>query len=626
MAALLPNRAYDVFNPFDGGGAARGAAMGDAQQWGISIEKLLMSGRFGVESLAGMTALPKASLRDNDTLYVNATGVGGPFYWDADATDTPDGGTVFASDEGGAGRWKRRLDGPVWAHYYGAKGDGATDDTEALVAWLAGPGPWAILQPVVEYITNAPLVIAHEQIIECYGRVVIKAGSTFLGSALLKSKDFDSLTGTNKWLYSDGVPSGFGWRGYLRLDGSGNEIYGVQFYGKRFAVGEGEIHNCYMGGWYSECAYAGGQQSYRDMPENTPGVLWVRECAYGSGRVGVHYRGPHDGHIHALNLRGPTGDVGSIGLKVDQQVDVYGGTLDIDHVHVYGFTDNVDVSSSFKCSRVISESAHAAGAIFAAPTGQKIIVSQMEMYTNARSADVYSLQISGFGVTVDNLELTDDEGKGGVSLSGERHFVRGWIRGVNAQDNSIGLRTNQAGRCHIDVDVSGYSATGCIGWREAPTTACNHNHVQISLNNCTTGFALGTRGHGNHYHISGALVAGQTAHSGNRPRAGGLETVTCTIRVGSTPKLSHQEIVAANVVALDTTTEQTIVVPHNLYAMPYPEHVSGIIGGGSDVSDWGPPYIRVWDVSASDVTFRVRLSGASATAGALANLQLRAHV
>ncbi len=68
-------------------------------------------------------------------------GGGGAFYWDSTAADPIDGGTLFAAP---AGRWKRLFDGPIQVQWFGARGDGITDDTSAIQAahryYTAGKG------------------------------------------------------------------------------------------------------------------------------------------------------------------------------------------------------------------------------------------------------------------------------------------------------------------------------------------------------------------------------------------------------------------------------------------------------------------------------------------------------
>lgn len=82
------------------------------------------------------SALPAA----NDTAillgyYVAGDSGGGDFYWDSASIETEDGGTIFQITGVTTGRWKRAETATfVSVRWFGAKGDGTTDDTLALNA------------------------------------------------------------------------------------------------------------------------------------------------------------------------------------------------------------------------------------------------------------------------------------------------------------------------------------------------------------------------------------------------------------------------------------------------------------------------------------------------------------
>ena len=59
-------------------------------------------------------------------------GGGGSFYWDALSVEADNGGTVIIPDVGGTGRWKRIVEGKVNVLWFGAKGDGTTNDLLAF--------------------------------------------------------------------------------------------------------------------------------------------------------------------------------------------------------------------------------------------------------------------------------------------------------------------------------------------------------------------------------------------------------------------------------------------------------------------------------------------------------------
>jgi len=54
------------------------------------------------------------------------------FEWDANSTEDDNGGTIIKLDSVDAGRYKLKYDGSVNVKWFGAVGDGVTDDTEAI--------------------------------------------------------------------------------------------------------------------------------------------------------------------------------------------------------------------------------------------------------------------------------------------------------------------------------------------------------------------------------------------------------------------------------------------------------------------------------------------------------------
>lgn len=72
--------------------------------------------------------------------YTPDDGGGGRFYYDEDSVEDDNGGTIIQPTAvSGAGRWKRVLtDGIINVRWFGAKGDGATDDFDAIMAAYNG--------------------------------------------------------------------------------------------------------------------------------------------------------------------------------------------------------------------------------------------------------------------------------------------------------------------------------------------------------------------------------------------------------------------------------------------------------------------------------------------------------
>lgn len=93
--------------------------------------------------------------------YAPGDGGGDTFYWDSASTAADNGGTIIRPNAvlaANPGRWLRIFSGAVNIRWFGAKGDGVTDDTPALTAAAntskiveAPYGDYVILSPVTIY-------------------------------------------------------------------------------------------------------------------------------------------------------------------------------------------------------------------------------------------------------------------------------------------------------------------------------------------------------------------------------------------------------------------------------------------------------------------------------------------
>lgn len=78
-----------------------------------------------ISEMAGNTQISVAGY------YTPGDGGGGTFYYDSGSSTTDNGGTIIAPNAG-SGRWKRIYSGAVNVKWFGAKGDGTTDDSAAI--------------------------------------------------------------------------------------------------------------------------------------------------------------------------------------------------------------------------------------------------------------------------------------------------------------------------------------------------------------------------------------------------------------------------------------------------------------------------------------------------------------
>lgn len=141
---------------------------------------------YNVATVLDLTSIVNPSI--NDTVVVTEEGRGGVFIYRADGTSN--GGTIF--DSSGAGKWHRQYEGSVNVKWFGAKGDGVTDDTLAIqncidTVWLYGGGSI--------YLSNGVYLLSESNLNEIYENEGVE----------LSSNDLCLVVRENVSLIGDGI-------------------------------------------------------------------------------------------------------------------------------------------------------------------------------------------------------------------------------------------------------------------------------------------------------------------------------------------------------------------------------------------------------------------------------------
>ncbi|MBS1529699.1 MAG: right-handed parallel beta-helix repeat-containing protein, partial [Bacteroidetes bacterium] len=139
-------------------------------------------------------------------------GGGGEFYWDNVSTLTDNGGTIIKATPA-TGRWIRVFQQPVNVQWFGAKGDGSTDDTtninNAIGAITAGE---VVFVPGLTYVISGTLTISNPLTVDLSGATLQFASSVSTTNVAAFTISHDNVTVRNgivNGTYSPGtdVPS-----------------------------------------------------------------------------------------------------------------------------------------------------------------------------------------------------------------------------------------------------------------------------------------------------------------------------------------------------------------------------------------------------------------------------------
>ena len=164
---------------------------------GVALLSTLPSSSYSVANIAALKALGDRPAMVSVSGYTSVNdGGGGLWQWVAGSTTTADDALVVNPTSGTAGRYKRLYDGALNAKWFGAVGDGVTDDTAALQAWYAVGG--ALVIPAGTYNITAVLstTVAGTNL-RGLGKVTIATGAAMTTAAIRAWADDCSIENIN---------------------------------------------------------------------------------------------------------------------------------------------------------------------------------------------------------------------------------------------------------------------------------------------------------------------------------------------------------------------------------------------------------------------------------------------
>ncbi len=215
------------------------------------------TGLSAVSNIAGLEDFTTTTLITGSQLsvagyYTPGDGGGGIFYYDSTSTATPNGGTIF-SPNGGVGRWFRILQGrAISVKYFGAKGDGTTDDTTALQAAFtamraAAPNISLSFDPGI-YQCGSTLLVEGNQVKIIGNNAKIRAFQAIGGGAVLKVGDGLAGAAIEFLVVND-----------LYVDANGNADFGIYIVeSQNISFSNVTANTGTTAAWYIDGSAAGG--------------------------------------------------------------------------------------------------------------------------------------------------------------------------------------------------------------------------------------------------------------------------------------------------------------------------------------------------------------------------------
>jgi hypothetical protein len=510
---------------------------------------------------------------------------------------------------------------------YGAVGDGVADDTAAIQAALdavGAAGGGVVYVPAGTYLISSDLTIPDKVFLVGAGpqATVIKLADGS-NTDLLKSEDFDTLTGTN-----ESAPPSFVGVMNLRIDGNKTNNptggTGLQTYVRALFIDRLIITDCDSNGLYTEGPSSGaGVSSWENLP---PGRVGWLTCMRNGGH-GWHHLGHSDmqvGFYHAI-----INDQN--GLLMETIPGVTRSTMNADHLRIssnsvsggYAGVRLTGTGTDLICAVGRFENNGGAGLTAEANTIARVGVAQIlqncKSGTDTAQLMLTSAHRSQFSnVTVRDFYQATTQNDGIMVSSSTRVMIRGTIDGtadpngpdVGVANTGEGLRLLGSSTAEgvYDVNIRNFDGTGGAA---LVTSGIKHNNIRASLRDSNRLWNNSSAGEGNIYDITGDTSAG-TRFVGDP--AGTDEQWRVVLGHATLASKVSESRVASASVDLNSTAVQTFTVAHNLLHAPTINDVQVALTSSTTNSTWALQFCYVSAVDATNVTVKLKLSTAAGSA------------
>lgn len=409
----------------------------------------------------------------------------------------------------------------LYATYLGAAFDGVTDDTafiNSILTTASAHGRGDIVGLRYGKAMSKGVTIPNGMFLDGRGQkqTLLENVDPDTAGFVVESEGFDTLTGTNAWFTSEGVPSFFGIRSLGVYGGkrpptvSTEDRGNIRLYGKSITMRDIMSFNCDGVGLITECGDQTGQTEEYDMPEGDSGNIKIKR----SGGTGWIDKGPHDHVVWSTQIAeagyaevaSPTGSL--YGYEMRKSAGVYVGHGERVLMHIYGTKGSgIKINHAIHSAMMISESNTHLDVIFSS-TAQNCYVGWLQTYGSAGDGGTEpSIDIEAGAVSI-NIGLWQSTGAT-TAQYGMRNAGRSVQSGISAKfaagKTGYGLKdSGENSRFHGHIE--GWSGTGGRG---VDLDDASYSNYDLILRNCKAALAMSNDIRGVMFKAVVQLVAGQ---------------------------------------------------------------------------------------------------------------------